>query len=67
MSYLMKSQTQAELIQNILLLLIYVILMTFFLRFLWNHSLVPHVTILKPVDSLWHTFVLAVALAAFKV
>lgn len=66
MSSLMKSKTQAELIQNILLLLIYVILMTFFLRFLWNQSLVPHVTILKPVDSLWHTFVLAVALAAFK-
>jgi len=63
----MNSKTQAELIQNILLLLIYVILMTFFLRFLWNQSLVPHVTILKPVDSLWHTFVLAVALAAFKV
>ena len=67
MPYLMKSQTQAELIQNILLLIIYIILMTFFLRFLWNQSLVPHVTILKPVDSLWHTFVLAVALAAFKV
>ena len=66
MSYLMKSQTQAELIQNILLLLIYVILMTFFLRFLWNQSLVPHVTILKPVDSLWHTFLLAFALSVFK-
>ena len=40
--------------------------MTILLRFLWNQSLVKHISIFKPVDSLWHTFLLAVALAAFR-
>ena len=63
---ILQSRNQKEVLYNAIVLAIYIIIMTLLLRFLWNQSLVKHVSILKPVDSLWHTFMLAVAIAAFK-
>ena len=63
---ILQSRSQKEALYNLIVLAIYVIIMTLLLRFLWNQSLVKHVSILKPVDSLWHTFLLAVAVAAFR-
>ena len=63
---LLQSRNQKEVLYNAIVLAIYIIIMTLLLRFLWNQSLVKHISVLKPVDSLWHTFMLAVAVAAFK-
>ena len=63
---ILQSRNQKEALYNLIVMVIYIIIMTLLLRFLWNQSLVKHISILKPVDSLWHTFLLAVALAAFK-
>ncbi len=60
------SKTREEAIFNIIVIAVWMILITFLLRYLWNESLVPHISILKPVDTLWHTFVLAFALAMYK-
>lgn len=35
---------------------------TFLLRFLWNESLVKHITVLKPVKTMLDAFLLSVAL-----
>ena len=45
-----------------LVLLIYVLI----IRFLWNTVLVKHITVLRPVDKLLDTFLLAVALSLFS-
>jgi hypothetical protein len=45
----------------LLMLLIYVLV----IRFLWNTVLVKHITILRPVDKLLDTFLLAIALSLF--
>jgi hypothetical protein len=45
---------------------LFVIIMTFFMQFLWNRTLVKHITILKPVDSLLQTFLLALGIALFR-
>ena len=63
---ILQSRNQKEALYNVIVMAIYIIIMSILLRFLWNTSLVKHISILKPVDSLWHTFLLAVALAAFK-
>lgn len=63
---LLQSRSQKEMLYNAILLAIYIIIMTILLRFLWNRALVKHISVLKPVDTLWHTFLLAVAVAAFK-
>jgi hypothetical protein len=63
---LLQSRSQKEMLYNLVVLAIYILILTFLLRFLWNQSLVKHISILKPVDTLWHTFLLAIAVAAFK-
>lgn len=63
---ILQSRNRKELLYNAVVLAIYIIILTFLLRYLWNKSLVKHVSILKPVDTLWHTFLLAVAVAAFR-
>jgi len=62
----LKSRNSQDALYNILIFLIYLVIMTFILRFLWNGTLVKYISILKPVDSLFHTFMLALALTVFK-
>jgi hypothetical protein len=43
-----------------------VIILTFVLRYLWNNVLVDHITILRKVDTLLNTFLLALGIAMFR-
>jgi hypothetical protein len=63
---IIKSQDTRERVYNIFVFLLFIIFWTFFLKFLWNQTLVPHITILKPTISLVDTFLLSVGLAVFK-
>lgn len=60
------SRNRKEMIYNILIFILYVIIMMFIMRFLWNKTLVKYISVLKPVDSLLHTFMLALGIAMFK-
>lgn len=42
--------------------LVLVLVYTYLLRFLWNNVLVSAVSVLRPIKTLWQTFLLAVAL-----
>jgi hypothetical protein len=66
MKGILYSTSTAELVYNIIVFLIFVLLLTVILRFLWNGTLVKHITILKPVDSLAQTFLLALGISLFK-
>jgi len=66
MQSILKSRNRQDAAYNILIFLIYLTILTFILRYLWNGTLVKYITIFKPVDSLWHTFMLAFALSVFK-
>ena len=43
-----------------------ILLSTFLLRFLWNESLVKHITVLKPIKSMLDTFLLSIALMIIR-
>lgn len=60
------SRNRKEALYNILVFVLYVIIMMFIMRFLWNKTLVKYISVLKPVDSLLHTFMLALGIAMFK-
>ena len=55
-----------ERIMALVTFVIFVFIWTFLLRFLWNEALVRYIPALRPVDSLWHTFLLALGIAAFR-
>jgi len=54
---------------RVALAIIYAIVLlvsTFLLRYLWNESLVKHITVLKPVKSLLDALLLSVALMILR-
>jgi hypothetical protein len=63
---ILRSKTRGELIREIIIFIIYVVLLMFIMRYLWNNALVKYTTVLKPVDSLFHMFVLSLAIAMFR-
>jgi hypothetical protein len=46
--------------------LLIIIISAFILRFLWNKVLVPHISILKPVETLFDAFLLSIAIAVIR-
>ena len=63
---ILSSKTPQDFIYNLLIFLLYILVLTFVLRYLWNGTLVKHITILRPVDSLLNTFLLSVGISLFK-
>ena len=66
MKTILESRTQQEALYNALVFTAFVILLTFIMRFLWNGTLVKHISVLKPVDTLLQTFLLSVGIAMFR-
>lgn len=53
---------KSDKITEILVFTLQVLIMTFIIRLAWNRSLVPHVTILKPLKSMLDAFILALSI-----
>jgi len=66
MKTILESRTRQEALYNIFVFVAFVILNTFIMQLLWNRTLVKHISILKPVDSLLQTFLLSVGIAVFR-
>lgn len=66
MMSILGSRNAKELISNILVFLLYILILTFLLRYLWNSTLVKHISILRPVNTLLETFLLAIGIALFR-
>ena len=63
---ILQSRNQKEALYNLIVFALFVIIMTVLMQFLWNRTLVKHISILRPVDSLLQTFLLALGIALFK-
>lgn len=66
MKDILQSRNRKEAIYNLLVFLAYLVIIMVIMRFLWNHALVKYVSVLKPIDSLYHTFLVALAISVFK-
>ena len=63
---ILSAQSTQERLTALVTFILFVFVWTFLLRFLWNEALVRYIPALRPVDSLWHTFLLAIGIAAFR-
>jgi hypothetical protein len=63
---IISSKNTGDLIYQVIIFLLFVAILTFVLRFLWNSILVKHITILRPVETLVDTFLLSLGIAMFK-
>jgi hypothetical protein len=59
---IVKTQNKSDMLTELLIFVLNVLIGTFVLRFAWNRSLVPHVTVLKPLKSMLDAFILALSL-----
>ena len=60
------SKTSGDFLTALIVFLIFILIHTLVVRFLWNTVLVKHITILRPVSTLLDTFLLALALTIFQ-
>jgi hypothetical protein len=66
MEKILYSRNRQELLYNLIVFFIYVVILTFVMRFLWNTVLVKKIDILRPVETLTETFLLALGIAMFR-
>ena len=71
MKTIVGSRSAQDLAYNIMVFLLYLFILTFLLRYLWNTTLVKHFTILRPITGtgaqpLIETFLLALSISLFK-
>ena len=57
--------SQQQLTQGLMMLLM-LVLGAIVMKWLWNNSLVPHISILKPITTYMDAFVLSLALTILK-
>lgn len=59
---IVKTENKSDMLTELLIFVLNVLIATFVLRFAWNRSLVPHVTVLKPLKSMLDAFILSLSL-----
>lgn len=57
-----KSQNKSDALKEFLIFVLTVLISTFLLRLVWNRSLVKHISVLKPINTLLDAFVLALSI-----
>ncbi len=59
---ILKSENRSDMIREILIFVLSILISTFILRVVWNTSLVKHITVLKPINSLLDALILSVSI-----
>lgn len=61
-----KSDTKSDALVEFLVFVLSILIGTFLLRFMWNHSLVKHITVLKPINTMLDALALSLSLAVIR-
>jgi hypothetical protein len=61
-----KSQNKSDMLTELLLFILNILIATFVLRFAWNRSLVKHITVLKPLETMLDAFILALSMTVVR-
>jgi len=63
---LVNARKTQDAITELLTFVLVILISTFVLRFLWNRSLVKHITVLKKLDTFLDAFIMSLALAVVR-
>lgn len=61
-----KSGTKSDALVEFLVFVLSILIGTFLLRFMWNRSLVKHITVLKPINTMLDALALSLSLAVIR-
>lgn len=62
----MNRKNTKSFLETLVVFVILLVISTLLLRFLWNESLVKHISVLKPVNGFLDALVLSLALSVLK-
>jgi predicted AAA+ superfamily ATPase len=65
-SGIVNARKAQDALTELLTFVLVILISTFVLRFLWNRSLVKHITVLKKLDTFLDAFILSLALAVVR-
>ena len=63
---LSKCKTTEEFLYTLTILVLIIVISAFILMFLWNRVLVPHITTLKPLASLFDALLMSLAITVIR-
>jgi hypothetical protein len=61
-----KSENKSDALTEFLIFVLAILIGTFLLRLVWNRSLVKHITVLKPINTMLDAFILSLSLAVVR-
>jgi hypothetical protein len=61
-----KTETKSDMLTEILIYTLVILISTFLLRYLWNRSLVKHISVLKPINSMLDALLLSISLVILR-
>ena len=61
-----KSENKYDILMEFLIFILTILISTFVIRFAWNRSLVKHITVLRPISTMFDAFVLALSLNVIR-
>lgn len=61
-----RAENKSDRITEALVFILNILIATFLLRVFWNRSLAKHITVLKPIDTLFDAFVMSVSIATIR-
>ena len=61
-----KAETKSDALTEFLTFVLVILISTFLLRLVWNRSLVKHITVLKPIDTMLDAFILSIGLSVVR-
>ena len=65
-SGIVNARKAQDALTELLTFVLVILISTFVLRFLWNRSLVKHITVLKKLETFLDAFILSLALAVVR-
>ena len=61
-----KARNKSDMLTEFLIFVLNILISTFLLRLVWNRSLVKHISIFKPINTMLDAFVLSLGLAVVR-
>ena len=59
-------KNKSDALTEFLVFVLVILISTFLLRLVWNRSLVKHITVLKPINTMLDAFILSLSLAVVR-
>jgi steroid 5-alpha reductase family enzyme len=63
---ILNSRSTKDFLNNLIVFILYILILTLIMNLLWNKIMVRYITVIKPIDVWWHTLLLAIGIASFR-